>query len=131
MFETASDSLPARGRFGVHAFPFFFSEAVRAAKVVENFDTDEFQAMDARKRRQLVQTLADRRPLPSFPRERAKDCADCGSADCGLRPRTPRSPLSSPDSESARRTAQNAPLGSFGDQFRGRSLARAVPGSNA
>uniref|UniRef100_A0A7S2INZ9 Uncharacterized protein n=1 Tax=Alexandrium andersonii TaxID=327968 RepID=A0A7S2INZ9_9DINO len=33
--------------------------AVRAAKVVENFDTDEFQAMDARKRRQLVQTLAD------------------------------------------------------------------------
>eukprot|EP00969_Alexandrium_andersonii_P373603 15484410-Alexandrium_andersonii.AAC.1 len=56
---------------------------------------------------------------------RATDCADRGVADCGLEPaswrrrslRHPQAALSSADSEPARKTAQNAPLGSFGCQF--------------
>eukprot|EP00969_Alexandrium_andersonii_P199238 8798080-Alexandrium_andersonii.AAC.1 len=56
---------------------------------------------------------------------RAKDCADCGLADCGLESATsrfrdfgpPRSLISSVDLESARKMPQNAPLGSFGGQF--------------
>eukprot|EP00969_Alexandrium_andersonii_P261074 11541949-Alexandrium_andersonii.AAC.1 len=55
----------------------------------------------------------------------AKDCADPGLADCGLGSASShfrsfgpaRSPISSADLESAREMAQNAPLGSFGDQF--------------
>eukprot|EP00969_Alexandrium_andersonii_P156594 6923251-Alexandrium_andersonii.AAC.1 len=62
--------------------------------------------------------MASRAPI-------AKDCADCGLADCGLEPATspfrdfgpPQAPLPSADSESARKAAQNAPLGSFGNQF--------------
>eukprot|EP00969_Alexandrium_andersonii_P036211 1586369-Alexandrium_andersonii.AAC.1 len=65
---------------------------------------------------------------------RDRDCADCGLADCGLEPATPRfrdlgppqDSLSLADSDSARK-AQNAPLGSLGGQVRGRSWARAVP----
>eukprot|EP00969_Alexandrium_andersonii_P175249 7750076-Alexandrium_andersonii.AAC.1 len=44
---------------------------------------------------------------------------------------SPEQPLSSSDSESARKTVQNAPLGSFGDQFRGHAWARAVQALNA
>eukprot|EP00969_Alexandrium_andersonii_P203328 8984787-Alexandrium_andersonii.AAC.1 len=69
----------------------------------------------------------------------AKDCTDCGLEGCGLEPASwqfrdlgpPRGPLSWADSASARETAQKAPLGSSGDLFRGRSWARAVPGSKA
>eukprot|EP00969_Alexandrium_andersonii_P154385 6824508-Alexandrium_andersonii.AAC.1 len=67
----------------------------------------------------------------------AKDCADWGLADCGLVAELakmrfrgfgpPQAPYSWAGSESARKVAQNAPLGSVG----GRSWARAVPGSNA
>eukprot|EP00969_Alexandrium_andersonii_P230134 10163744-Alexandrium_andersonii.AAC.1 len=54
-----------------------------------------------------------------------EDCEGCGSEDCSFgvcdfapsHPQTPRSALSSADSESARRTARNAPVGSFGCQF--------------
>eukprot|EP00969_Alexandrium_andersonii_P159137 7030395-Alexandrium_andersonii.AAC.1 len=54
----------------------------------------------------------------------AKDCAHCGLVGCGLELTSrrfrdlgpPRGPLSWADSESARNTPQNAPLGSFGDQ---------------
>eukprot|EP00969_Alexandrium_andersonii_P234748 10364853-Alexandrium_andersonii.AAC.1 len=61
--------------------------------------------------------LASRVPI-------AKDCADCGLADCRLEFATlrcralgpPRSPISSADSGSARKQPQNAPLGSFRDQ---------------
>ena len=45
--------------------------------------------------------------------------------------RRARRPVSSADSASARKTAQNAPLGSFGGQFRGHFWARAVQASNA
>eukprot|EP00969_Alexandrium_andersonii_P183357 8101912-Alexandrium_andersonii.AAC.1 len=69
----------------------------------------------------------------------AKDFADCRLTDCGLEPPNsrfrdlgpPRGSFSWADSESAREAAQNAPLGSFEDQFRGRSWARAVPGLKA
>eukprot|EP00969_Alexandrium_andersonii_P014176 617966-Alexandrium_andersonii.AAC.1 len=42
----------------------------------------------------------------------------------------PEQPLSLSDSESARTAAQTAPLESFGDNFRGRSWARAGQASN-
>eukprot|EP00969_Alexandrium_andersonii_P165152 7299500-Alexandrium_andersonii.AAC.1 len=56
---------------------------------------------------------------------RGKDHADCGLADCGLELADsrfrdlgpPRGPLSRADSESARETTQNAPLGSFRGEF--------------
>eukprot|EP00969_Alexandrium_andersonii_P268663 11872488-Alexandrium_andersonii.AAC.1 len=56
---------------------------------------------------------------------RAKACADCGLADCGLEPASwrlrglgpPRGPLARVDSESARKIVQNTPLGSFGCQL--------------
>eukprot|EP00969_Alexandrium_andersonii_P234648 10359953-Alexandrium_andersonii.AAC.1 len=56
---------------------------------------------------------------------RAKDCADCGLADCGLEFRPgrfrafgpPEAPRSRADSESPRKMPQNAPLGSFRGQF--------------
>eukprot|EP00969_Alexandrium_andersonii_P358260 15450611-Alexandrium_andersonii.AAC.1 len=44
---------------------------------------------------------------------------------------TPRSFISSVDSESLQEKAQNAPVGSFRGQFRGRSWVRAAPGPNA
>eukprot|EP00969_Alexandrium_andersonii_P276009 12200046-Alexandrium_andersonii.AAC.1 len=52
---------------------------------------------------------------------RATDSADCGLADCGLEPTSsrfrdlgpPRGPLSWGDSESRRKMAQNAPVGSL------------------
>eukprot|EP00969_Alexandrium_andersonii_P273484 12087442-Alexandrium_andersonii.AAC.1 len=61
--------------------------------------------------------LASRAPM-------AKDSADCGLADCGLEHASwrvcdlghPRGPLSWADSEVARTAAQNAPVGSFGNQ---------------
>eukprot|EP00969_Alexandrium_andersonii_P351304 15435146-Alexandrium_andersonii.AAC.1 len=62
--------------------------------------------------------MASRAPI-------AKDCADYGLADCGLEHAgwrfrdlgPPRGPRSWADSESARKTAQRAPVGSFGHQI--------------
>eukprot|EP00969_Alexandrium_andersonii_P183072 8088758-Alexandrium_andersonii.AAC.1 len=69
----------------------------------------------------------------------AKGCADCGSADCGLELLIlricdlgpPRGPLSWADSEFARTTTLNAPLGGFGGQLRGRSWTRAARAPDA
>eukprot|EP00969_Alexandrium_andersonii_P200089 8838750-Alexandrium_andersonii.AAC.1 len=46
--------------------------------------------------------------------------ADCGLEACDLaisRGRTPQAPLSSGDPESARKTAQSAPVGNYWDYF--------------
>eukprot|EP00969_Alexandrium_andersonii_P015744 688397-Alexandrium_andersonii.AAC.1 len=43
----------------------------------------------------------------------------------------PGQPLSSSDSESARKIVQNAHIGRFGDQFQTRPWARAVQAPNA
>eukprot|EP00969_Alexandrium_andersonii_P107256 4731027-Alexandrium_andersonii.AAC.1 len=48
-----------------------------------------------------------------------------------MRLRRARRPISSADSASTRKTAQNAPRGSFGGQSRGHFWARAVQASNA
>eukprot|EP00969_Alexandrium_andersonii_P275342 12168767-Alexandrium_andersonii.AAC.1 len=66
----------------------------------------------------VANRLASRAPT-------AKDCADCGLADCRLELASrqfrgfgpPQAPLSSADSESARNMPQNSPVGSFGDRF--------------
>eukprot|EP00969_Alexandrium_andersonii_P287583 12714143-Alexandrium_andersonii.AAC.1 len=57
-------------------------------------------------------------------------CLRIGAREVRAASGPPQAPRSSANSDSARNTAQNAPLGSFGGRFRGRSWARAVPGSN-
>eukprot|EP00969_Alexandrium_andersonii_P355852 15445331-Alexandrium_andersonii.AAC.1 len=57
------------------------------------------------------------RAVPGSRAPGAKDCAECGSADCGLELATlrfrdfgpPRAPLSLADSEFPRKAARNAP----------------------